>query len=264
LEVIVFFMETIIVKNEPPFLRITLNRPDRLNAINKKMIEEIRTVLEETVKDEKVRVIIFTGNGRAFSAGADISQFKELEGLTAWQFAMKGRELMDYIENYPKPTIAMINGYALGGGLELALACDIRIASDEAQLGLPEITLGIYPGFGGTQRLLKLVGKSRTLEMIMLGERISAKDAERIGLVNRVVPSNDLEKETLNLASKLAERPPLAIQLSKLIVNQGMNSPITVGLNMESLGWGVIFTTKDSKEGVNAFLEKRKPNFKGE
>ena len=256
-------METIQLKKEPPLGWIYLNRPDKLNVINEQMIYELRVAVDDLVADEQIRVIIITGNGKAFSAGADISQFKTLNGLTAWEFARKGRELMDYIENIPKPTIAMINGYALGGGLELAMACDIRIAAEEAQLGLPEINLGIYPGFGGTQRLVRLVGKGRALELMMTGDRISAKDAERIGLVNKVVPLAELEKETRDFAMKLAEKPPVALRLIKLVVNQGLDIPILAGLNMESLGWGIVFSTEDAKEGVNAFFEKRKPIFKG-
>jgi 3-hydroxypropionyl-coenzyme A dehydratase len=157
----------------------------------------------------------------------------------------------------------MINGYALGGGLELAMACDIRIASEDAQLGLPEINLGIYPGFGGTQRLIRLIGNGKALELMLTGDRISAKDAERFGLVNKVVPAQELEKTTREFALKLAEKPPVSITLIKLLVNQGLDLPILAGLNMESLGWGVIFGTDDAKEGVNAFFEKRKPQFKG-
>lgn len=256
-------METVQLKKEPPLGWIYLNRPDKLNAINEQLMKDLRQAVDELVADDHIRVIIITGLGKAFSAGADISQFKTLNGLTAWEFAKKGRELMDYIENLPKPTIAMINGYALGGGLELAMACDIRIAAEEAQLGLPEITLGIYPGFGGTQRLIRLIGKGKAMEMMMTGDRIPAREAERLGLVNKVVPLAELEKETRNFALKLAEKPPVALRLIKLLVNQGLDAPILAGLNMESLGWGVVFSTEDAKEGVNAFFEKRKPNFKG-
>jgi len=256
-------METVQLKKEPPLGWIYLNRPDKLNAINEQLMKDLRQAVDELVADDQIRVIIITGLGKAFCAGADISQFKTLNGLTAWEFAKKGRELMDYIENLPKPTIAMINGYALGGGLELAMACDIRIAAEEAQVGLPEITLGIYPGFGGTQRLIRLIGKGKAMEMMMTGDRIPAREAERLGLVNKVVPLTELEKETRNFAIKLAEKPPVALKLVKLLVNQGLDIPILAGLNMESLGWGVVFSTQDAKEGVNAFFEKRKPNFKG-
>lgn len=256
-------METVQLKKEPPLGWIYLNRPDKLNAINEQLMKDLRQAVDELVEDDQIRVIIITGLGKAFCAGADISQFKTLNGLTAWEFAKKGRELMDYIENLPKPTIAMINGYALGGGLELAMACDIRIAAEEAQVGLPEITLGIYPGFGGTQRLIRLIGKGKAMEMMMTGDRIPAREAERLGLVNKVVPLTELEKETRNFAIKLAEKPPVALKLVKLLVNQGLDIPILAGLNMESLGWGVVFSTEDAKEGVNAFFEKRKPNFKG-
>ncbi|ACP48444.1 Enoyl-CoA hydratase/isomerase [Sulfolobus islandicus Y.N.15.51] len=250
-------METIIVREEPPVEWIILNRPDKLNSINVKMVEEIGSALRQNINNDKIKVIIFTGSGKAFSAGADISQFKELDPVKAWEFATKGRELMDYIERYPKPTIAMINGYALGGGLELALSCDLRIASQNAELGLPEINLGIYPGFGGTQRLVRLIGKGRALEIIMLGDRIKADYAERIGLVNRVVESSSLEKEVRELALKLAEKPQTAIRLIKTVVNYGNDGPILSGLTLESLGWGIAFATEEEKKRVNEFLSKR-------
>jgi len=256
-------METIVTKKEAPIGWIYLNRPDKLNAINQQLIKELRESIDNFLIDQEVKVIVITGNGKAFCAGADISEFKTLNGYTAWQFAKSGRELIDYIENSPKPTIAMINGYALGGGLEIALACDIRIAAEEAQLGLPEINLGIYPGFGGTQRLIRIIGKGKALEMMLTGDRIPAKEAERFGLVNKVVPLKDLEQETRNFALKLAEKPPISMTLIKLLVNQGLDIPELAGLNMESLGWGVVFSTEDQKEGVNAFLEKRKAQFKG-
>ncbi|ACP35595.1 Enoyl-CoA hydratase/isomerase [Sulfolobus islandicus Y.G.57.14] len=250
-------METIIVREEPPVEWIILNRPDKLNSINVKMVEEIGSALRQNINNDKIKVIIFTGSGKAFSAGADISQFKELDPVKAWEFATKGRELMDYIERYPKPTIAMINGYALGGGLELALSCDLRIASQNAELGLPEINLGIYPGFGGTQRLVRLIGKGRALEIIMLGDRIKADYAERIGLVNRVVESSSLEKEVRELALKLAEKPQTAIRLIKTVVNYGNDGPILSGLTLESLGWGIAFATEEEKKRVDEFLSKR-------
>ncbi|AWR97540.1 crotonase [Acidianus sulfidivorans JP7] len=257
-------MENILSKKENKIGWIILNRPEKLNALNFTMLNEIEEATKQFENDKDVRVIIFTGNGKAFSAGADISQFKELNPISAINFAKKGREVMDYIEKITKPTIAMINGFALGGGLELALACDFRIAAEESQLGLPEINLGIYPGFGGTQRLVRLIGKAKAMEIMMTGDRINAKEAERIGLVNKVVPLSNLQEETIKFASKLVEKSPVALAVLKSIILYGNDSPIIDGLNMESLGWGVMFSTEDEKEGVNAFLEKRKPNFKGE
>ncbi|AAK40959.1 enoyl-CoA hydratase/isomerase family protein [Saccharolobus solfataricus] len=250
-------METIVTKEEPPIEWIVLNRPDKLNSINSIMIREIGDILRQIVDNDKIKVVIFTGSGKAFSAGADISQFKDLDPVKAWEFAIKGRELMDYIERYPKPTIAMINGYALGGGLELALSCDLRIASQIAELGLPEINLGIYPGFGGTQRLVRLIGKGRAMEIIMLGDIIKADYAERIGLVNRVVEPSSLEKEVRELALKLAEKPQIAIRLIKTVVNYGNDAPILSGLTLESLGWGIAFATEEEKKRVNEFLSRR-------
>ncbi|AWR94742.1 enoyl-CoA hydratase/isomerase family protein [Acidianus brierleyi] len=256
-------METLDVKKENGIGWIYLNRPDKLNAINLKMINEIDSILKDFETDNEIRVVIFTGKGKAFCAGADISQFKELNTMTAWNFARKGRELMDYIERFMKPTIAMINGYALGGGLELAMACDFRIASEDSMLGLPEINLGIYPGFGGTQRLVRLVGKPKAMEIMMTGDRIRADEGERIGLINKVVTKESLEEETLKFAAKLLEKSPLILSILKNIILYGNDSPIVDGLNMESLGWGYVFSTEDEKEGVDAFLNKRKPNFKG-
>ncbi len=251
-------MDTVSVKREPPLGWIYLNRPDKLNAINETMIEELRHVVEEMERDSDVKVIIITGVGKAFCAGADISYFKTLTPETAWFFAKKGRELMDAIENVRKPVIAMINGYALGGGLEIAMACDIRIASEEAQMGLPEITLGIYPGFGGTQRLPRLVGKGKALEMMFTGDRIPAKEAERIGLVERVIPKEKLEEETRNLANKIASQSSVSLSEIKTIVNKGLESPLDSGLNMESLGWGLVFSTEEAKKRIDDFLNKRK------
>ncbi len=194
--------ETIETKKEGNLFWITLNRPDKLNALNLKLLEELEKAVSVADSDQDVRVIIVTGKGKAFCAGADITQFNQLTPLDAWKFSRKGREVMDKIENLNKPSIAMINGYALGGGLELALACDIRIAAEEAQLGLPEINLGIYPGYGGTQRLTRTIGKGRALELMMTGDRIPAKDAERFGLVNHTVPLSNLESETRKMAEK--------------------------------------------------------------
>lgn len=250
-------METILVKDENPIRWIILNRPDKLNAINLKMIEEIEEALKEVENNDNIKIIIITGNGRAFSAGADISQLKELDPVKAWLFSTRGQGLMNYIEKYPKPTIAMVNGYALGGGLELALSCDIRIASTNAELGFPEINLGIFPGFGGTQRLVRLVGKGKALELIMTGDRIKADYAERLGLVNKVVSPDALENETKQLALKIAEKSHIALRLIKAVVNYGLDSPILSGLEMESLGWGVVFSTEEEKKRVEEFLSKR-------
>ncbi|BBG26826.1 enoyl-CoA hydratase/isomerase family protein [Sulfuracidifex tepidarius] len=251
-------METVSMKKEAPLGWIYLNRPEKLNVINEKMIDELRQLVEQMEKDNEVRVIIITGNGKAFCAGADISHFKTLNPEGAWLFAKKGRELMDYIENVRKPVIAMINGYALGGGLEIAMACDIRIASDDSQVGLPEITLGIYPGFGGTQRLPRLVGKGKALEMMFTGDRIPSMEAQRIGLIERVVPKEKLEEETRNLAMKIASQSQTSLAEIKLLVNKGTDSSLDAGLNMESLGWSLAFTTEEAKTRIDQFLNKGK------
>ncbi len=251
-------MDTVSMKKEAPLGWIYLNRPDKLNVINEKMIEELRQSVEQMEKDNEVKVIIITGNGKAFCAGADISHFKTLNPEGAWLFAKKGRELMDYIENVRKPVIAMINGYALGGGLEIAMACDIRIASDDSQVGLPEITLGIYPGFGGTQRLPRLVGKGKALELMFTGDRIPSTEAQKIGLVERVVPKEKLEEETRGLAMKIASQSQTSLAEIKLLVNKGIDSPMDTALNMESLGWSLVFTTDEAKVRIDKFLNKNK------
>lgn len=254
-------MKTIIINKEQPLFWIILNKP-KVNAINIEMIEEILSALRSVEEDNEVKVVIIRGNN-VFSAGADINLFKEFNPVNAWKFAKKGRELMDYIESFPKPTIAMIEGYALGGGLELAMACDFRFSTDDAILGLPEIELGIFPGFGGTQRLVRLIGRAKALELMMTGARITGKEAERIGLVNKALPKDVLEEEVKKTALLLAEKPPIALALIKQIVNSGEQLNKEAGLRMESIGWGLVFSTQDKNEGVSAFFEKRKPKFKG-
>jgi enoyl-CoA hydratase/3-hydroxyacyl-CoA dehydrogenase len=256
-------LKTITVRKENRIAWIVLNRPERLNAISPEMIDEISRTIEELETDESVRVIVITGSGRAFSAGADITAFTNANPVNAYIYSKRFQEALNKIETIPKPVIAAINGYALGGGLELAMACDLRIASENAVLGQPEINLGLIPGAGGTQRLTRIVGVGRAKEIVMLGDQIPAKEAERIGLVNRVVPHNMLENEVRALASKLAEKPPIAIMMSKAAIHLGGEAPLHSGLALERALFSILFSTEDLIEGVSAFLQKRKPEFKG-
>ncbi len=252
------------LRKEPDIAWVIINRPKKLNALNHEVFEAISKVMDDLWNDNEVKVIIVTGEGdRAFSAGADIEKFVGLTGFKAFVDSRKFQSIFDKIERIPKPVIAMVNGYALGGGCELAMACDMRIASDTAVFGQPEINLGILPGAGGTQRLVKLVGLGRAKELMMTGKFISSFEAEKIGLVNKVVPKGELEDYTRNFAKDLASKPPLALALIKYSANFGTDIPIDVGQTIEALSFGVAFSTEDASEGVDAFLSKRKPKFKG-
>jgi len=256
-------LTTILLRLEPPLAWIVLNRPERLNAINIDMLKELNMLLDTLEEDERIRVIILTGSGRAFSAGADVTGFMGVTPVKAAIFSRKFQEVLNKIEYYTKPIIIAINGYALGGGLEMSMSGDIRIASETAQLGQPEINLGFIPGAGGTQRLPRIVGKSKAKEIIFTGDMIPASEALKIGLVDAVVPPEKLEDEARRLALKIAEKPPLALMAAKYAVNFGLESNIWTGLAYESSLFGLLFSTDDVVEGVSAFLEKRKPKFKG-
>ena len=256
-------LKTLIVRIQPPVAWVVLNRPDKLNAISVEMLRELSSVLDELEEDERVRVLILTGEGRAFSAGADVQSFIGITPVKAMIYSRKFQEVLFKLEYYTKPVIAALNGYTLGGGLELAMAADFRIASETAMLGQPEINLGFIPGAGGTQRLPRLVGRSRAKELIYTGEMIPAQEAARIGLVDRVVPPERLEQEARQLAMKLAEKPPLALMAAKYAIQMGLETNIWTGMALESSLFGLLFSTDDVAEGVAAFLEKRKPKFKG-
>lgn len=255
--------ETIIVRKEKPIAWIVLNRPERLNAINPKMIEEIGRALDDLEEDPDVRVIVFKGNGRAFCAGADVTAFAGINPLLAMKASRKFQELTLKIQFYTKPTIAAIHGYALGGGLELALSTDFRIASEDAMLGQPEINLGFIPGAGATQRLARIVGPAKAKELIMTGDFIPAVEAHKMGLISKVVKPGALDEEARNLALKLAEKPPLALMTAKIAVDMGLEAGLWSGLAIESQLFGILFSTEDVIEGVTAFIEKRRPKFKG-
>ncbi|MEM0363625.1 MAG: 3-hydroxyacyl-CoA dehydrogenase/enoyl-CoA hydratase family protein [Sulfolobaceae archaeon] len=256
-------LNTLIVRTEPPLAWIVLNRPERLNALNPELVNELDKVLDELETNNEVRVVIITGNGRAFSAGADVTSFLTLKPIDVIRLRTL-RNLINKISLYTKPVIAAINGFALGGGLELAMACDIRIASEMAQLGQPEINIGIIPGAGGTQRLPRLIGKGKAKLLIYTGDMISAEDAYKMGLVDMIVPANRFEDEVRRIALKIAEKSPLSLLAAKLAIELGSEANIWTGQTLESTLFGLLFTTKDVEEGVKAFLEKRKPQFKGE
>lgn len=256
--------ETLKVEREDNILWIILNRPHRLNAFNDVMIEELADALDTAERDQTIRCVIITGEGdRAFSAGADITMFPKATPVTAELFSRLGQMVFSKIEAMSKPVIAAINGFALGGGLELALACDFRIAAEHAELGQPEITLGLIPGWGGTQRLARIVGLAKAKEMIMLGTRLKADEALKVGLVNKVVPYENLRDEARALAKKLCEGPPIALRYAKQALNFGTQVPLEVGLRLESSLMALTFSTEDLKEGVEAFMSRRKPEFKG-
>jgi enoyl-CoA hydratase len=255
--------ETLLLEKRDRVAIITINRPEKRNILDIKTRKEGAALLEELRADISVGVVVFTGAGdKAFIAGADISEFAGRTAITQ-RDVMTARSLFTAVDTFPKPVIAMINGYCLGGGCELALACDIRIASETAMLGQPEINLGIIPGGGGTQRLTRLVGEGKAMEMILTGAFIDAQTALSIGLVNHVVPADQLEAKTMEIANRIAEKSPIALQLAKEAVKLASRSNLDEGLRREVDLFALCFSTEDKDEGVNAFLEKRKAVFKG-
>ncbi|OYT47785.1 crotonase [Candidatus Bathyarchaeota archaeon ex4484_231] len=257
--------ETVKVEREQNIVWITLNRPHRLNAFNDVLMDELSEVLDTVDKDASVRCVIITGEGdRAFSAGADITAFPKVTPVLAAEFSRRGQKVFSKVEELSKPVIAAINGYALGGGLELALACDFRIASEHAELGNPEVNLGMIPGWGGTQRLVRIVGLRNAKRIVMLGDRIKADEALKMGLVDKVVPFEKLREEAKALAQRLCEGPPIALKYAKHAVNFGSQVPLEFGLRIEAGLMALLFSTQDIKRGIEAFMSRRKPEFKGE
>jgi enoyl-CoA hydratase len=255
--------ETLLLERRGRVALITINRPEKRNALNIKTREEGAALLEELRDDESIGVVVFTGAGdKAFIAGADIAEFAGRTALTQ-RDVMMGRSLFTAIDTFPKPIIAMINGYCLGGGCELALACDIRISSEAASFGQPEINLGIIPGGGGTQRLTRLVGEGKAMELILTGDIINAQTAYNLGLINMVVPAEDLEAKTMEMANRIAEKSPVALRMAKEAVKLAARSNLDEGLRREVDLFALCFSSEDKDEGVSAFLEKRKPVFKG-
>lgn len=255
--------QTLLTSLENNILIITINRPEKLNALNKTVIDELSAVIDEVYNNVEIRSAIITGSGeKSFVAGADITEFLELDSTAGEALARKGqRNVFDKIENSPKPIVAAVNGFALGGGCELALACHFIIASDNAKFGQPEVNLGLIPGYGGTQRLVQLVGRNRAMQLIMTGEMIKAEDAEQYGIVNKVVAPNKLLDTTKEILQIINAKAPLAV--SKIIEVLNNFDHTQQGYDFEMKKFGECFATKDMKAGVRAFLEKSKPNFKG-
>lgn len=240
---------------------ITLNREDVRNALKEEIRADIAAALELAEKDPEVKVVIITGAGeKVFSAGGDIKKMAE---NTMWDILERKVDIFTQIHNFPKPIIAAVNGLALGGGCELAMACDFRVGSQNARLGQPEINLGIFPGGGATQRLQRLVGVGRAKELIFTGDIINAPEAERIGLLNKVFPAKELMNKTIEIAIKICSKGPLALKLAKMSINMGMETGLHIGLGYERLARTLVHGSEDRVEGMNAFLEKRKPEFKG-
>jgi enoyl-CoA hydratase len=242
---------------------ITINRPEALNAMNKVVVAELKKAMENCVENDDVNVIVITGAGeKAFVAGADIKAMQKMSGREALEFSREGQELAMIIENSPKPVIAAINGFALGGGCEIALACDMRIASENAKFSQPEVALGIIPGWGGTQRLPRLIGKGRAIEIITSGEMIDAEEALRIGLVNHVIPQPELMEKVHSLATSILKNGPAAVGAALKCIHKGFDEHLENGLDVELNAFAELFETDEQREGTAAFVEKRRPNFR--
>jgi enoyl-CoA hydratase len=243
---------------------VTVSRPEKYNALTHDTLVELEDCFTRLAKDKSVRAVVVTGAGeKAFVAGADIAELAALDALGAQETSIYGQHVFNLIASFPQPVIAAVNGFALGGGCELAVACHIRIASENAKLGLPEVGLGIIPGYGGTQRLPRLVGSGYAIEMICTGQPVDAAEAKRIGLVNDVVPQAELLDHCLKLAGKIAKQGPLAVSSGLKSAMRGLEMPIEAGLELESTYFGLLGGTEDMHDGLKAFLEKRKPDFRG-
>ena len=257
-------LENLLIERDGAVAIVTINRPKVLNALSTHTIDELRRAMLSLRHDNAIRAVILTGAGeKSFVAGADINELAAQTPASGRELSLRGQHVLDLIEHLGKPVIAAINGYALGGGCELALACTIRIAVDTARIGQPEINLGIIPGYGGSQRLARLVGRGAALEMLLTGDQISAPDAYRLGLVNRVVTAANLMGEARKLAHALASKAPLAVRYILDAVNRGMEMPLGEGQAFEATLFGLVAATEDMREGTRAFLEKRKPEFRG-
>jgi len=256
--------ETITVEKRGRVAVLTIDRPDKLNALSSQVHAEGVAALNELRADEEVRVLVITGSGpKAFIAGADIGELSKHDAVSGKEYTHRGQSVLDLIESLGKPVIACINGFALGGGCEIAMACTMRLASSNAKLGQPEVKLGIIPGYGGTQRLPRLVGRGIAMQLVLTGEMISADEAHRIGLVNEVVAPAELIPRAEAIAQKIIANAPLAIQYAMEAVNHGLDLPLAEGLYLEATLFGVCCATEDKKEGTTAFLEKRAAAFKG-
>src|ERR1700731_505757 len=256
--------ENILVAKKNSIAYVTVNRPKVLNALNLATMEELRAAFHDIKNDKGTRVVLFTGTGeKAFIAGADIGELANQDAVMGKEYTHRGQSVLNLIENLGKPVIALINGFALGGGCEMAMACTMRLASSNAKFGQPEVKLGIIPGYGGTQRLPRLVGKGIAMQLVLAGEMISAQEAHRIGLVNEVTAAANLIPRAEEIAQKIMANAPLAIQYAMEAVNQGMEMTLAEGLYLEATLFGMCCATEDKKEGTTAFLEKRAAAFKG-
>jgi enoyl-CoA hydratase len=257
-------MENLKLEKKNKIAYVTIDRPKVLNALNMATMQELHEIFAGLKDDTEIRVVILTGSGeKAFVAGADINELARNDSVEAKAYTHRGQAVLDLIENLGKPVIACINGFALGGGCEIAMACTMRIASENARLGQPEVKLGIIPGYGGTQRLPRLIGTGLAMQILLSGEMISAQEAHRIGLVNEIVPADRLIARAEEIAAKIIANAPLAIQYCMEAVNRGMNMTLQEGLFLEATLFGMCCATEDKKEGTTAFLEKRAANFKG-
>lgn len=253
--------ESVLLRKDGAITWVTINRPKALNALNSDVVQGLRASVEQIREDEETRVVAITGAGeKSFVAGADITEMREMTPLMARALSERLQRVLDDLSDLPQPTIAAINGFALGGGLELALACDLRIAVTTAKLGVPEVALGVFPGAGGTQRLPRLIGPAWAKYLILTGEMISAEQSERIGLVNKVVPADKLEEEVRALADRIAAMGPQAVRLAKQAVNKGADIGLEAAQALERSLFALTFG-EEQKEGMTAFIEKRKPNF---
>lgn len=257
-------LENLVIDRDGPVAIVTISRPKVLNALNAQTLDELRRTALDLRHDADVRAVILTGAGdRSFVAGADINELAVQQPTGGRDLALRGQHVLDLIENLGKPVIAAINGYALGGGCELAMACTLRIAADTAKLGQPEINLGIIPGYAGTQRLSRLIGAGRALELLLTGEQITAQEAHRLGLVNRVVPAAELMPEARKLAAVLSSKAPVAARYIIEAVNKGSQMPFAQAQIFEATLFGLVASTEDMREGTRAFLEKRRAQFRG-
>lgn len=255
--------ETVLFEEQNGIATLTFNRPKSLNALNSQLITEVSAILDKVVENEDIRVLILTGAGeKAFVAGADITEISTLNPVQARHFSKQGHNVMDKLQDLPIPAVAAVNGFALGGGLEIALSCDFIYAAENAKFGLPEINLGIIPGFGGTQRLARIVGKNLAREMIFTGKMIDAAEAERKGIVNQVVGADQLMESVKKTAGAMAAKGKVSLAAAKRAVNDGMNVDLASGCEIEINAFALCLACEDAKEGTTAFLEKRTPNFK--
>jgi enoyl-CoA hydratase len=253
--------KNIIVETREKIGIIKINRPDVLNAVNVETILELENALHEFNNNKGIFVIIITGEGKSFVSGSDISKLAEMDSLKAREYSQIGQRVLSFIENMEKPVIAAVNGYALGSGCELAMACDIRISSEKAKFGQPEVKLGLIPGHAGTQRLARIVGVAKAKELIFTGDMIDAQEAFRIGLVNKVVTPDALIQETINIAKKILEVGPTAVRIAKTVINRGIDTHLTTANAYETEAFSILFSTDETKEGMKAFLEKRRPKW---